>query len=1235
MGSSDFSMTDTPQIWHWRQEDYIKNFGDYLAAFLTREMFEPISWHDGPVHVIGSVIADFLVPEAATDGSGRPVPKTVFWGCGARDENGLSDDRIEQAEILAVRGPLTASVLKLGATKPQGDIALFLPALYKPQKSGVTKDKTVCIPHFWDHRPDHEFSQSGCDVVLRTNIVGGDVEIRRLIDAIASADFVLSASLHGALVAAAYGVPFGFWDNGHIDLPFKWQDLAAYLSIPPAFHATLEQARVAYENEIGAKLRIPSLWAFLACAPFPLRPDALVKIIRHQLEAGGPEQALHAVNDLTRELSLNAPEAHDKAKRLMQKLGELARDVHTAREQKRMAEEQSKALADRLAMADQLREEAVTARQRYADEQIDAIREKLSAAQAAQETANRLSSQLTAVQIERDNLQTEREDYSAAVVTLSARIGRTLERLQSRPNDVDAAYRDDEGDDELAALSKKAGELLAERNALLLRATTLEDRLSETLTNLEQAEQVQRRAEVVSEQRRLQTENLVSENAVFQAEVGSLKRLLAEQEEALKGTMARNLALSTQVQATGRDIDRWRGEIEEAQRQRDAALGKYERIANSRAWRLVRRSRRIREYFSPFRMKQRGRRVVRILTGKGRKKKPKALPSTPAMPASGHSNVAIFVLDVLGVGPSPALAAQIRRWARDGSDVIACGKIKAWASLPVRTISCDETGAVTRLNEHLQTHGGDVTVVVTDPSVSISGDLSALLSDFERHPQSAALCAAVLNGDMVHAFGAVVGDDGQIVADETGQTAASYTFSSTRPCGALWPTVVALNLDICRHLGPLPALASSECALIAFGLNARSHGLDTLVTPSVSAQTTQTIKQIELPQHLSEQARQLGSGPRRPKVLFADAVTPTPDRDSGSIDIVWFMKIFLRLGYEVTFLPIHERGDAGRYTQDLRQLGVLCPSSQDYDEPWKFLRDQGKALDLCILYRASAACHLIDPVKEFAPQAKVIFDTVDLHFLREQRAAESIGSVEGLAAAEQTKAEEIRIMEASDATILLSTAEYDLVGKIAPQVKRAHISIVREVPGRSKGSEGRSGCMFVGGFKHRPNIDAVHYLCGEIWPEVRKRSPESTLYIIGADAPQDVVELHDPRNGVHFKGFEKSLDFYYENMRINLAPLRVGAGVKGKVVASLAVGLPTIGTPIAVEGMGLEDGIDALVADTPSAFADAVVRLNDDDALWESLSRRSVEAAKARFSVTAAEDRLKELLKDLGLPTSA
>lgn len=1228
-------MKDTPQIWHWRQEDYIKNFGDYLAAFLTREMFEPISWHDGPVHVIGSVIADFLVPKAAKDESGRPVPKTVFWGCGARDENGLSDDRIEQAEILAVRGPLTASVLKLGATKPQGDIALFLPALYKPQKSGVTTGKTVCIPHFWDHRPDHEFSQSGCDVVLRTNIVGGDVEIRRLIDAIASADFVLSASLHGALVAAAYGVPFGFWDNGHIDLPFKWRDLAAYLSIPPVFHATLEQARAAYQNEIGAKLRIPPLWAFLACAPFPLRPDALVKIIRHQLEAGGPEQSLQAVNDLTRELSLNAPEAHDRAKHLMQRLGELARDVHTAREQKRMAEEQTKTLADRLAMADQLREEAVTARQRYADEQIDAIREKLSAAQAAQETANCLSSQLTAVQIERDNLQTEREDYSAAVATLSARIGRTLERLQNRPNDVDAAYRDDEGDDELAALSKKAGDLLAERNALLLRAKSLEDRLSETLTNLEQAERVQRRAEVVSEQRRLQTESLLSENDIFQAEVGSLKRLLAEQEEALKGATARNLALSTQVQATGQDIERWRAEIEEAQRQRDAALGKYERIANSRTWRMVRTSRRIREYFSPFRMRQRGRRVVRILTGKGRKKKPKAPPQKPANPASGDSNIAVFVLDVQGVGPSPALAAQIRHWARDGSDVIACGKIKAWASLPVRTISCDEAGAVTHLNEHLQSHGGDVTVVVTDPSVSISGDLSALRSDFERHPQSAALCAAVLNGDLVHAFGAVVGDEGQIIAAENGQTAASYAFGSIRPCGALWPTVVALNLDICRHLGPLPALATGECALIAFSLNARSRGLDTLVTPSVSAQTTQPIKQIELPQHLSEQARQLGSGPRRPKVLFADAVTPTPDRDSGSIDIVWFMKIFLRLGYEVTFLPIHERGDAGRYTQDLRQLGVLCPSSQDYDEPWKFLRDQGKALDLCVLYRASAACHLIDPVKEFAPQAKVIFDTVDLHFLREQRAAEASGSAEGLAAAEQTKAEELRIMGASDATILLSTAEYELVGQIAPQVKRAHISIVRDVPGRSRGSEGRSGCMFVGGFKHRPNIDAVHYLCGEIWPEVRKRSPESMLYIIGADAPQDVVALHDPRNGVQFKGFEESLDFYYENMRINLAPLRVGAGVKGKVVASLAVGLPTIGTPIAVEGMSLDNGVDALVADTPSAFADAVVRLNHDDALWESLSRRSVEAAKARFSVTAAEDRLKDLLKDLGLPTSA
>ncbi|WP_312124350.1 polysaccharide pyruvyl transferase family protein, partial [Brevundimonas sp.] len=329
------------QIWHWRQEDEVKNFGDYLADFLSQEMFEPISWHDGPVHVIGSVIADFLVPEADLTEDGQQQPKVVFWGCGVRDENGLSEDRIHRAKILAVRGPKTASVLKLGAATPQGDIAFFLPALYAPRRLRLTAGKSICIPHFWDRRPDGDFADAGCDVVLRTNIAAGPVQIRRVIDSIASADFVLTASLHGAVVAAAYGIPFAFWDNGHVDLPFKWEDFAAYLSIPNTFYTNLSDAKAGYDEEIRDRLKRPPLWAFLACAPFPIKPVAMAKIVGHLWSSSGASEAEATLQDLLDEFEHATVEKDVAANAFMDQVAALNDAVASGRAELARAEEET------------------------------------------------------------------------------------------------------------------------------------------------------------------------------------------------------------------------------------------------------------------------------------------------------------------------------------------------------------------------------------------------------------------------------------------------------------------------------------------------------------------------------------------------------------------------------------------------------------------------------------------------------------------------------------------------------------------------------------------------------------------------------------------------------------------------------------------------------------------------------------------------------------------------------
>lgn len=382
-----------------------------------------------------------------------------------------------------------------------------------------------------------------------------------------------------------------------------------------------------------------------------------------------------------------------------------------------------------------------------------------------------------------------------------------------------------------------------------------------------------------------------------------------------------------------------------------------------------------------------------------------------------------------------------------------------------------------------------------------------------------------------------------------------------------------------------------------------------------------------------ESAAMLLSRPKaRPRVLFIDQLTPTPDRDSGSNDIYWFMRIFLQLGYEVTFISADMPDHAGRYTDELRQLGIVCPVAPEFASARDFIEVHGKTFDLAFVYRASVANDLLPLLRQSAPQAKIVFDTVDLHFLREQRAADLIGSAPALIEAERLKETELDVMRRADATILLSQYEYDLVGKLAPEASRILIPIVRPVPGRLAGFDDRHGVLFVGGFKHAPNVDAVHFLCGSIWPLVREMLPDARLKIVGPDAPDEIAAYHTPSGGVEILGFVEDLGKLHCTMRLTVAPLRYGAGLKGKVVASLAVGMPCVATPEAVEGMVDGSAADILVADDARAFAQAIAKVHSDRDLWYRMSNAGVAYAERNFSVGVTTQRIRDLLKRLGLP---
>ena len=161
-------------------------------------------------------------------------------------------------------------------------------------------------------------------------------------------------------------------------------------------------------------------------------------------------------------------------------------------------------------------------------------------------------------------------------------------------------------------------------------------------------------------------------------------------------------------------------------------------------------------------------------------------------------------------------------------------------------------------------------------------------------------------------------------------------------------------------------------------------------------------------------------------------------------------------------------------------------------------------------------------------------------------------------------------------------------------------------------SERRDLC-FLGGYRHAPNVDAVVYFVNEIFPLIKSQEPNIRFIIAGAHPPEEVRALAG--DGVVVTGMVDDLRDLFDPCRVFVCPLRVGAGVKGKVASALSYGIPVVSTSLGVEGTELKHGKQVLVADSSSAFAEAVLRVYRDPDLWGSLSRAGQDLVKDTLSL--------------------
>ncbi|KRG79411.1 glycosyl transferase [Stenotrophomonas ginsengisoli] len=360
------------------------------------------------------------------------------------------------------------------------------------------------------------------------------------------------------------------------------------------------------------------------------------------------------------------------------------------------------------------------------------------------------------------------------------------------------------------------------------------------------------------------------------------------------------------------------------------------------------------------------------------------------------------------------------------------------------------------------------------------------------------------------------------------------------------------------------------------------------------------------------------------QVLIIDETLPQPDRDSASLRQTHLLQLLSGLGAHVVMLSTSAAaGDAGAAA--LRRAGVETWPAASIGSLGRWLAEHGKRFDSIMLVRHHLAQASLPLVRKYAPQARILFDTVDLHYLREARGAEVANDPALRSEAARTRKRELAVMAQADITVLVSAAEQAQLRTDAPQVRTALISNLHQPQTRPPGREQRKDIVFVGGFGHPPNTDAVLWLLREIFPLIQPHLPRVQLHLIGQDPPASVMSLAAGMPQVTVHGYVADIAPYMDGCRLAVAPLRFGAGVKGKVNLSMAHGQPVVATSCAAEGMHLQHGHDVLIADDAAGFAAAVIALYNDQVLWQQLAQGGLENIRQHFSLEAARRTVAEV----------
>ncbi|HEX4505189.1 MAG TPA: glycosyltransferase [Alphaproteobacteria bacterium] len=357
------------------------------------------------------------------------------------------------------------------------------------------------------------------------------------------------------------------------------------------------------------------------------------------------------------------------------------------------------------------------------------------------------------------------------------------------------------------------------------------------------------------------------------------------------------------------------------------------------------------------------------------------------------------------------------------------------------------------------------------------------------------------------------------------------------------------------------------------------------------------------------------------RALVIDNDVPDAARDAGSQAILSHMRALQDLGYSVGFTAAQEECPAAAAVAQLGAAGVRLYGPPFYATPEEVLKRQRGCVDLVYLHRLSNAEKYLALARHYNPRAKLIYSVADLHHIRIARQGDIEERPELKALARRIRLAECTAAFQAGAVLTHSADEAGWLGQSVPEAS-VHV-VPWGIDTRATGTPlaERQGLAFIAGFGHTPNVDAACYLAREIMPLIRQSGQNLPCLLAGSAMPEIVTALVGP--DIEILGTVPDLDEVFSRVRLTIAPLRYGAGIKGKVLNSFAAGIPCVMTPVAAEGLALDGRLQGLIAETTEDIAALVLRLHGDTAELTALSEACLAFVREHYSDEATTAALK------------